>query len=152
MKIKLIVVGTVKEVFYRNKIEQYQKKIAQKVPIEIICLKDESIPKQLSDTVAKKIKDTEGEKILSQISNVDYVAALCIDGKKMDNEKIATCMERAIAQGKQNVTFVIGGSLGLSEGVIKRADDKISFSDMTFPHQLMRVMLLEVLEQVTCDK
>ena len=152
MKIKLIVVGAVKEAFYRNKIEQYQKKIAKKNPIEIICLKDESIPKQLSDTVSKKIKDTEGEKILAQISNADYVAALCIDGKKMDNEKIAACMERGIAQGKQNVTFVIGGSLGLSEGVIKRADDKISFSDMTFPHQLMRVMLLEVLEQVTCDR
>ena len=141
MQIKLIVVGNVKETFYQNKIEEFQKQINKKMSIQLICLKDESIPKQTSETVIRKIKETEGEKILSQIQNTDYVAALCIDGKKMDNSKI-----------KKSIAFVIGGSLGLSDAVVKRADEKISFSNMTFPHQLMRVMLMEVLADTICGK
>ena len=88
MQIKLIVVGNVKEVFYQKKIEEFQNRIQKKTPFQLICLKDESIPKQVSDGVIRKIKDTEGEKILSQLQNTDYVAALCIDGRKMDNSKI----------------------------------------------------------------
>ena len=141
MQIKLIVVGNVKEIFYQNKIEEFQKQINKKMSIQLICLKDESIPKQISETVIRKIKETEGEKILNQIQNTDYVAALCIDGKKMDNSKIKT-----------SIAFVIGGSLGLSDAVVKRADEKISFSNMTFPHQLMRVMLMEVLADTICGK
>ena len=88
MQIKLIVVGNVKEIFYQNKIEEFQKQINKKMSIQLICLKDESIPKQISETVIRKIKETEGEKILNQIQNTDYVAALCIDGKKKDKTKI----------------------------------------------------------------
>ena len=132
MQIKLIVVGNVKEVFYQKKIEEFQNRIQKKTPFQLICLKDESIPKQVSDGVIRKIKDTEGEKILSQLQNTDYVAALCIDGRKMDNSKIQKSIE-------------------IAEAVVKRADEKISFSDMTFPHQLMRVMLLEVLADAICD-
>ena len=105
----------------------------------------------MSDGVIRKIKDTEGEKILSQLQNTDYVAALCIDGRKMDNSKIQKSIEIAEQRGKTSIAFVIGGSLGLSDAVVKRADEKISFSDMTFPHQLMRVMLLEVLADAICD-
>ena len=151
MQIKLIVVGNVKEVFYQKKIEEFQNRIQKKTPVQIICLKDESIPKQVSDGVIRKIKDTEGEKILSQLQNTDYVAALCIDGRKMDNSKIQKSIEIAEQRGKISIAFVIGGSLGLSDAVVKRADEKISFSDMTFPHQLMRVMLLEVLADAICD-
>lgn len=150
MQIKLIVVGNVKETFYQRKIEEFQRQIQKKTSIQLICLKDESIPKQVSDSVIRKIKDTEGEKILSQIQNTDYVAALCIDGKKMDNSKIRKSIEIAEQRGKTSITFVIGGSLGLSDAVVKRADEKISFSNMTFPHQLMRVMLLEVLADTIC--
>ena len=150
MQIKLIVVGNVKEVFYQKKIEEFQNRIQKKIPFQLICLKDESIPKQVSDGVIRKIKDTEGEKILSQLQNTDYVAALCIDGRKMDNSKIQKSIEIAEQRGKTSIAFVIGGSLGLSDAVVKRADEKISFSDMTFPHQLMRVMLLEVLADAIC--
>lgn len=151
MQIKLIVVGNVKEVFYQKKIEEFQNRIQKKIPFQLICLKDESIPKQVSDGVIRKIKDTEGEKILSQLQNTDYVATLCIDGRKMDNSKIQKSIEIAEQRGKTSIAFVIGGSLGLSDAVVKRADEKISFSDMTFPHQLMRVMLLEVLADAICD-
>lgn len=150
MQIKLIVVGNVKEVFYQKKIEKFQNRIQKKIPFQLICLKDESIPKQVSDGVIRKIKDTEGEKILSQLQNTDYVAALCIDGRKMDNSKIQKSIEIAEQRGKTSIAFVIGGSLGLSDAVVKRADEKISFSNMTFPHQLMRVMLLEVLADTIC--
>lgn len=152
MQIKLIVVGNVKEKFYQKKIEEYQRQINKKMPVQLICLKDESIPKQTSDTVIRKIKETEGEKILGQIRNTDYVAALCIDGKKMDNSKIKKSIETAQQRGKTSIVFVIGGSLGLSDAVVRRADEKISFSNMTFPHQLMRVMLMEVLADTICGK
>ncbi|MBU5475497.1 23S rRNA (pseudouridine(1915)-N(3))-methyltransferase RlmH [Eubacterium sp. MSJ-21] len=152
MQIKIIVVGTVKEAFYQKKIEEFQSKIRKNLPLELICLKDESIPKQISDVVIRKIKETEGEKILSRIQNTDYVAALCIDGKKMDNSKIKKSIETAEQRGKTSIAFVIGGSLGLSDAVVKRADEKISFSNMTFPHQLMRVMLMEVLADTICGK
>lgn len=152
MQIKLIVVGNVKETFYQNKIEEFQKQINRKMPIQLICLKDESIPKQTSETVIRKIKETEGDKILSQIQNTDYVATLCIDGKKMDNSKMKKSIETAEQRGKTNIVFVIGGSLGLSDAVVRRADEKISFSNMTFPHQLMRVMLMEVLADTICGK
>ena len=151
MQIKLIVVGNVKEIFYQNKIEEFQKQINKKMSIQLICLKDESIPKQTSETVIRKIKETE-EKILNQIQNTDYVAALCIDGKKMDNSKIKKSIATAEQRGKSSIAFVIGGSLGLSDAVVKRADEKISFSNMTFPHQLMRVMLMEVLADTICGK
>lgn len=152
MQIKLIVVGNVKEMFYQKKIEEYQRQINKKMPVQLICLKDESIPKQTSDTVIRKIKETEGEKILGQIRNTDYVTALCIDGKKMDNSKIKKSIETAQQRGKTSIVFVIGGSLGLSDAVVRRADEKISFSNMTFPHQLMRVMLMEVLADTICGK
>lgn len=152
MQIKLVVVGTVKEEFYRKKIEEFEGQIRKKLPIQIICLKDESIPRQPSEVVLRKIKDTEGEKILSHLQNTDYVAALCINGKKMDNSKIKKSIETAGKRGKTSIAFVIGGSLGLSDAVVKRADEKISFSDMTFPHQLMRVMLMEVLADIICGK
>ena len=152
MQIKLIVVGNVKEMFYQKKIEEYQRQINKKMPVQLIFLKDESIPKQTSDTVIRKIKETEGEKILGQIRNTDYVEALCIDGKKMDNSKIKKSIETAQQRGKTSIAFVIGGSLGLSDAVVRRADEKISFSNMTFPHQLMRVMLMEVLADTICGK
>ena len=146
MQIKLIVVGNVKEIFYQNKIEEFQKQINKKMSIQLICLKDESIPKQTSETVIRKIKETEGERNLWD----GFIGS--IDGKKMDNSKIKKSIATAEQRGKSSIAFVIGGSLGLSDAVVKRADEKISFSNMTFPHQLMRVMLMEVLADTICGK
>ena len=98
MQIKLIVVGNVKEIFYQNKIEEFQKQINKKMSIQLICLKDESIPKQTSETVIRKIKETEGEKILNQIQNTDYVAALCIDGIIPKSKKVLQQQNREANQ------------------------------------------------------
>jgi len=135
MQIKLIVVGNVKETFYQNKIEEFQKQINKKISIQLICLKDESIPKQTSETVIRKIKETEGEKILSQIQNTDYVAALCIDGKKMDNSKIKKSIATAEQRGKSSIAFVIGGSLGLSRCGCEtsRREDQLFQYDISAP-------------------
>lgn len=152
MEIKIIVVGNVKESYYQSKIEDFLIRIKKRCPVRLVCLKDESIPKQAGDAVMRKVKETEGNRILEQIVGSDYVVALCIDGKKLDNEKLRMHNEKAEQMGKTSVTYIIGGSLGLSDAVIGRADEKISFSDMTFPHQLMRVMLLEVLADTICDR
>ncbi len=148
LKIKLIAVGSVKEAYYRNKIELYRKKAAQGRSFEIIELKDESIPKNASESVIEKIKDMEGEKILGYVSPGEYVIALCIDGHITTEKKLHEIMAAAEARAVPGVTFVIGGSLGLGSKVIKRADYRMSFSRMTFPHQLMRVMLLEQLAKL----
>lgn len=148
LKIKVIAVGSVKEAYYRNKIELYGKKIAQHHSFEMIELKDESIPRNVGESVVEKIKNMEGEKILDYILPGEYVIALCIDGRATTEDKLREIMEAAEERAASGITFVIGGSLGLGRGVIKRADYRMSFSRMTFPHQLMRVMLLAQLEKL----
>lgn len=145
MKIRLIVLGNIKEAYYRNLIEGYSRMINQKYSFEIVELKDESIPKNAKDSIMNGIKEIEGNKVLDVIDNSDYVVALCINGKKTDSAKLKNIIKEVENRGIKNIDFVIGGSLGLSDAVIKRADYKLSFSDMTFPHQLMRVMLVEQL-------
>ena len=145
MKIKLIVVGKVKEEYYRNKIEYYAKSIRKKHSIDIVEIPDESIPKNPSESVLESIKEKEGEKILGYIQNGDYVVALCIEGKTTGTDYIRELCDKAISKGG-SLVYVIGGSLGLSKRVVSRADYKMSFSKMTFPHQLMRVMLLEQID------
>lgn len=145
-EIKILTVGAVKEVFYRAKIDELIKKINRKNKISITEIPDESIPKNAGDTIVNQIKDKEGRKLLEHIQNTDYVVVLCIDGKMTISEKIKGLVDEAEARGKNRLVFVIGGSLGLASEVIKRGDYKMSFSNMTFPHQLMRVMLLEQLE------
>lgn len=144
-KLKIITVGKIKEEFYRKKVEAYSSELRKHYDVSLLELPDESIPQRASASVMDKIKETEGEKILEQIVPGDYVVALCIDGIRMDNRQFMRLFQRAESQGKKSVTFVIGGSLGLHDKVVKRADCKLSFSAMTFPHQLMRVMLLESL-------
>lgn len=142
-----MVVGSIKECYYQEKIDELMNKLQKKCLTKLICVKDESIPKNAGDAAVQKVKAVEGMKILEQIESRDYVVALCIDGRKTDNKAICLHRERAERKGKTCVTYIIGGSLGLSDDVIRRADEKMSFSNMTFPHQLMRVMLLEVLER-----
>lgn len=141
--LKLIAVGKLKEKYLRNKLEEYKKAIEKKNKITIIELADESIPKNAGETINTSIKKKEGERILEHIDNTDYVIALCIDGKPLSSKEFAKVIDDGTKKSNGKMVLVIGGSLGLDDKVINRADYKLSFSKMTFPHQLMRIMLLE---------
>ncbi len=143
MKITILCVGKVKEKFYRDAIGEYQKRLSRYCKLEIVEVADEKTPDGASETVENQIKEKEGNRILSKIREEDYVIALAIDGKMQDSVELSKNIQKLGVRGKSSIVFVIGGSLGLSEEVLKRANEKLSFSKMTFPHQLMRVILLE---------
>ena len=143
MKITILCVGKVKEKFYRDAIGEYQKRLSRYCKLEIVEVTDEKTPDGASETVENQIKEKEGNRILSKIREEDYVIALAIDGKMQDSVELSKNIQQLWVRGKSSIVFVIGGSLGLSKAVLKRADEKLSFSKMTFPHQLMRVILLE---------
>ena len=143
MKIRVVAVGKVKERFYEDAIAEYGKRLSRYCKLELVQVADEKTPDGASPVQEKQIKEKEGERILSRIREGDYVIALAIEGKMPDSLELAAKLETLGIQGKSQVVFVIGGSLGLSEAVMKRADESLSFSKMTFPHQLMRVILLE---------
>lgn len=143
MKISIVCVGKVKEFFYREAIDEYLKRLSRYCKMEIMEVPDEKTPDNASDAEEILIKKKEGERILSKIKEDAYVITLEIQGKKMDSPSFGQVLEKAAVSGKSHIQFIIGGSLGLHEDVSKRADLKISFSDMTFPHQLMRVILCE---------
>lgn len=143
MKITLCTVGKIKEKFYRDAIAEYCKRLSKYCKLDIIEVDDEKTPDNASETIELSIKLKEGSKLLSKISDDSYVIALAIEGNKLDSVKLSKKIENLGIQGKSNVVFVIGGSLGLSKEILDRSDYLLSFSDMTFPHQLMRVILLE---------
>lgn len=141
--IKLLVLGRVKEEFYRNRLEEYYALINKKANLQVIELADESIPSSPSQAVIDKVKSVEGDKVLEHIRGNDYVITLCIEGKSTDLPGMKKQFEKAQKSQSDSVVFIIGGSLGLDKRVVDRANYKLSFSNMTFPHQLMRVMLAE---------
>ncbi len=143
MKITVLTVGKIKEKFYRDAIDEYAKRLSKYASVSIVEVSDEKTKENLSDTELLQILHTEGNKLLSKIPDNAYVIALDILGKKLDSVGFSRFMEERMNTGDSHLVFVIGGSLGLSDEVKKRANYKISFSDMTFPHQLMRVILLE---------
>lgn len=143
MKITVVAVGKIKEKFFADAVSEYRKRLGRYCKLEILQVADEKTPDGVSEALEKQIKDREGERILSHIRDREYVFALAIEGKMMSSEEMAQKMERLGVEGRSQVVFVIGGSLGLSEAVLRRADEHLSFSKMTFPHQLMRVILLE---------
>ena len=143
MKINIICVGKLKEKYLRDGIDEYSKRISRFADIRITELDDEKIPDRASPAIEEKIKNTEGEKILSKIANDDYAIALCVEGKQLSSEKFAKKLSDIMLDGKSTIDFIIGGSLGLSDEVKKRSDFRLSFSEMTFPHQLMRLILTE---------
>lgn len=143
MKITVVAVGKIKEKFFADAVSEYRKRLGRYCKLEILQVADEKTPDGVSEALEKQIKDREGERILSHIRDGEYVFALAIEGKMMSSEEMAQKMERLGVEGRSQVVFVIGGSLGLSEAVLRRADEYLSFSKMTFPHQLMRVILLE---------
>ncbi len=143
MKITVLTVGKIKEKYYRDAVAEYEKRLSKYATINIIEVPDEKTKENPSDAELFQILETEGNKLLSKIPENAYVIALDIAGKKYDSVGFSKFIEEKMNTGNSHLLFVIGGSLGLSHGVKKRADAKISFSDMTFPHQLMRVILLE---------
>ena len=144
MKIKIIGVGKIKEKFYKEAIGEYSKRMGAYNKIEIIEVPDEQAPENLSDKEIDQVKAKEGEKILAKIEETDYVVSLEILGKQMTSEGFAEFIRNEMAEGfGRDLVFVIGGSNGLSQEVSQRANYKLSFSKMTFPHQLMRVILME---------
>lgn len=143
MKITIVCVGKIKEKFYRDALAEYTKRLSRYCSLTITEVADEKTKEQASETECAIIKDREGERILKSIRDDGYVIALAIDGKTLDSVELSEEIDKLGLSGKSNVYFVIGGSLGLSDAVMKRADYKLSFSRMTFPHQLMRVILLE---------
>lgn len=143
MKITLITVGKIKEKYLEQAIAEYSKRLSRYCKLEIIQVADEKTPDGASPLVEEQIKEKEGQRILSHIKDGMYVIALAIQGNMLTSEELAQKMDTLGISGVSHAVFVIGGSLGLSEQVLKRADYQLSFSKMTFPHQLMRVILLE---------
>ncbi|MBR7554512.1 23S rRNA (pseudouridine(1915)-N(3))-methyltransferase RlmH [Allobacillus sp. GCM10007491] len=143
MKITIVSVGKLKEKYLKQGIQEYLKRLSSYAKVDIIEVADEKAPENLSEAGEKQVKDKEGERILQAISPDTYVITLEIEGKMLSSEQLAKKMDELATYGKSKVAFVIGGSLGISEAVQKRSDYAISFSKMTFPHQLMRLILLE---------
>lgn len=143
MNISIITVGKLKEKYVKQGIDEYLKRLSAYAKVEIIEVPDEKAPEELSETEMIQVKQKEGERILSKINPDVHVIALAIEGKMKSSEELADSLDKLATYGKSKIAFVIGGSLGLSQEVLQRADEKLSFSRMTFPHQLMKLILLE---------
>lgn len=143
MNITIICVGKLKEHYWTDAIKEYSKRLSKYCLLSIVETKEEKSPESLSQAEENLIKETEGKNILKHIKDDTVVISMEIKGKKMSSEALADKINTLGISGKSNLAFIIGGSLGLSKEVLQRADHLLSFSDMTLPHQLMRVILLE---------
>jgi 23S rRNA (pseudouridine1915-N3)-methyltransferase len=143
MRVTLICVGKLKEKYLTQGVEEYTKRLSRYCNLEIIELADEKTPDHASDTMEEMIKQKEGDRILKVLKEDSYCIALAIEGTMLSSEELAGKIDTLGVSGISHISFIIGGSLGLSDEVLKRADYKLSFSKMTFPHQLMRMILLE---------
>lgn len=143
MKITVITVGKIKEKYLKDAIAEYSKRLSKYCKLEIMEVADEKTPDAASEAMERQIRQKEGERILKYVKEDSYVITLEIGGAMLDSLGFARKIENLGIQGKSHITFIIGGSIGLGEEVLKRSDYALSFSKMTFPHQLMRVILLE---------
>ena len=143
MKITVLAVGKIREKFYSEAAAEYVKRLGRYAKTEILEVADEPTPENASAKEEEQIREKEGSRILAKIPDGAYVIALAIEGKAMDSVAFSEKISALGLGGVSHICFIIGGSLGLSEAVLKRADEQLSFSKMTFPHQLMRVILLE---------
>ncbi|NBI06534.1 23S rRNA (pseudouridine(1915)-N(3))-methyltransferase RlmH [Senegalia massiliensis] len=143
MNITIISVGKIKEKYINSGIKEFTKRLSVYCKLKIIEVKDEPTKENMTESEENIIKKKEGEKIISKIPNGSYVITLCIEGKELSSEQLAKELDSLALTGNSNITFIIGGSVGLHEEVIKISNMKLSFSKMTFPHQLMRLILLE---------
>ena len=145
MAVTIICVGKLREKFFADASDEYLKRLKRIMPVSVIELPDEPEPAQPSEKLNEAVMKREGEKMLARIGAQDHVIAMCIDGKQYESTELAGKIQNLFTQGKSNITFLIGGSLGIHPDVLRRANERMSMSKMTFPHQLARVMLLEQL-------
>ena len=143
MKITIVTVGKIKEKYLKDAIAEYSKRLSKYCKLEIIEVADEKTPDNASAVVEEQIRAKEAERILKYVKEDAYVITLEIHGKQLTSEELADKIEKLGVQGTSHIMLIIGGSIGLGEEVLKRSDFALSFSKMTFPHQLMRVILLE---------
>lgn len=143
MKITIVCVGRLKENYWQMAVAEYEKRLSRYCKLEIIQVSDEKAPEKLSAAQEEQVKQKEGQKILKALKEDAYTAALAIEGKSYSSQELSKWLDDCMNQGISHIAFVIGGSLGLSKEVLKQAKECISFSAMTFPHQMMRVILLE---------
>ena len=143
MNIQIICIGKLKESYWTDAVKEYTKRISRYATIDVLELKESLLPANASPADEEKVKIEEGKEILKAIKSGTYVITLEIKGRQLSSEELADKVESLGIEGKSNIAFVIGGSLGLSPEVSARSDFKLSFSKMTFPHQMMRVILLE---------
>ncbi|MBF2451391.1 23S rRNA (pseudouridine(1915)-N(3))-methyltransferase RlmH [Listeria welshimeri] len=143
MNIHIITVGKLKEKYLVQGIAEYLKRLTAYAKVTIVEVPDEKAPEVLSDAEMKQVKDKEGVRILAKIPDDTHVIALTIDGKMKSSEEFAADLDKLATYGKSKVAFVIGGSLGLSDAVLRRSNEQISFGRLTLPHQLMRLVLVE---------
>ena len=143
MQITVISVGKLKEKYLKEGIEEYSKRLSAYCKLHLVEVSDEKAPEEMSAAEMEQVKRKEGERILAQIKQDQVVIALAIEGQMWTSEKLSSELDKLALHGKSQVAFVIGGSLGLADAVLKRADVLLSFSKMTFPHQLVRLVLLE---------
>ncbi|MCR5742626.1 MAG: 23S rRNA (pseudouridine(1915)-N(3))-methyltransferase RlmH [Lachnospiraceae bacterium] len=143
LKITLLTVGKIKEKYFNDAIAEYSKRLGRYCKLNIIEVADEKTPDDASEAEEELIKKREGDRILAKLPDNAYVCVLAINGKNLSSTELADKMSKICVSGYDHIVFIIGGSLGLSEDVNKKADMLLSFSRMTFPHQLMRVVLLE---------
>ena len=143
MKIKVVTVGKLKEKYLKDGIAEYSKRISRFAKLEMIELADEKTPDRASESENQKILEIEGQRILSKVADRDFVIVLAIEGKTLSSEEFSKKLEEASIKGFSTLTFIIGGSLGLSQDVKKRANISVSFGRLTLPHQLMRLVLVE---------
>ncbi|WP_053217760.1 23S rRNA (pseudouridine(1915)-N(3))-methyltransferase RlmH [Virgibacillus senegalensis] len=143
MKITIVAVGKLKEKYLKQGIQEYTKRLGAYATVEVVEVPDEKAPENLSEADMEIVKQKEGERILSKISTDSYIISLEIMGDMLTSEQFAKKLDNLATHGKSKIALVIGGSLGLSGKVRKRSDYALSFSKMTFPHQLMRLVLLE---------
>jgi 23S rRNA (pseudouridine1915-N3)-methyltransferase len=141
--ISVVSVGKIKEKYLKLGIAEFEKRLGAYCRLQLIEVNDEQAPEQLSEKEIEQVKEKEGYRILQQIKQDHYVVALAIDGVNWSSEQLAKKLDHLATYGQSQVAFVIGGSNGLSEAVLKRANEQLSFSKMTFPHQLMKLILLE---------
>lgn len=143
MKITILAVGKIKEPFYRQAIAEFEKRLGKYVKLTITEIQDEKTPENASAQEQKIILDKEGARLMKQIPANAYVIALAIQGRQLDSMQLSEMVQSLGVGGTSHIVFLIGGSLGLADTVLKNADLQLSFSKMTFPHQLMRIILLE---------
>ncbi|CAM3648024.1 23S rRNA (pseudouridine(1915)-N(3))-methyltransferase RlmH [Marinicrinis lubricantis] len=143
VQITIIGVGKLKEIYWTQGIAEYTKRLGPYAKVQLVEVPDEKAPEQLSAAEEQQVKQKEGERILSHVKPDSHVIAMAIDGQALSSEQLAQHLDQLATYGKSQVVFIIGGSIGLSDDVLKRADVKLSFGKITYPHQLIRLVLVE---------